>query len=390
MLSFFIKITKPVFVFTCAAILTTACSGFFDKDNTPAPTPLTSYKPEIAPELRWSARIGQGANKHDYLKMSPRMDSHAIYTASTDGVVTAIKKENGQILWQSNLRHSLSSGVGIGDGLVVVANHQGDVFALNASHGKTQWQTQVAGDIIAAPAIGDGTVIIKSVNGLITSLSTSTGTTLWAHQQTEPTLLLRGASAPLIKDHYTLVGYANGSLAKMNVRNGELAWLQTVAIPEGAFAIQRMIDIDADPILFQYRIYVATYQGNLASLDFTSGKVRWSQQLSSYSGMTADESTVYVSDANGHLYAFNDYNGQINWQQDKLAYRRLSGPASLGRFLVLGDGEGYLHFITKKDGHLAGRVTLGSAAIYATPLTDDQTVYALTSQGYLAAYRIRY
>jgi outer membrane protein assembly factor BamB len=76
------------------------------------------------------------------------------------------------------------------------------------------------------------------------------------------------------------------------------------------------------------------------------------------------------------------------WQQNKLQYRILSGPAMMGNYIVVGDAEGYLHWIAKSDGHFAGRVSTGSA-IYASPVVENNVLYALTKSGYLTAYKLR-
>jgi outer membrane protein assembly factor BamB len=163
--------------------------------------------------------------------------------------------------------------------------------------------------------------------------------------------------------------------------------MQTIAIPEGAFSIQRMIDIDADPVLFHHQIYAATYQGKIASLDWAMGSVNWARDISSYTGMTAEGQSIYITDAKGHVWAFDARNGDIKWQQSQLTARILSAPANMDNEIVVGDAEGYLHWLNKQDGHFAAREFVG-AAIYAAPLVDDHVVYAFTSNGYLTAYGV--
>jgi len=103
--------------------------------------------------------------------------------------------------------------------------------------------------------------------------------------------------------------------------------------------------------------------------------------------MAADENAVYISDAQGSLWRFDANSGTINWRTYKLRYRIVSGPALLNNYVVVGDAEGYLHWLNKQDGHIAGRVSLGSA-IYAAPIVENGVLYVLTSKGYLAAYSI--
>jgi len=379
---------KKVYPILALTTLLTACSAFFDTDNTPTPTPLAAYKQEIAPKLLWSTHVGRGAASHDSLKMSPSVGETAIFTASSNGTVTAVEKADGRRRWQTNIKWDITTGPGVGDGIVVIGTRHGEVMALQQTDGQQRWRTTVPGEIIANPAVGGGLVIVKAIDGFTRALSVQDGHEVWAFQQNEPNMILRGASTPLIRDHSVIAGYANGNLAKLDLRDGQLLWQQPMATPTGAFAIQRMIDIDADPILFQHHLYVATYQGRISSLDWTSGRILWTHDISSYTGMAADDNAVYLSDTEGTLWKFHADDGVVNWHDYTLRYRVISGPALIGHYVVVGDAEGYLHWLNKQDGHVADRISLGSA-IYAAPISENGVLYALTNKGSLAAYALR-
>lgn len=377
-------ITFKTSLVVAMTVLLTAC-GFFDKDNTPIPTPLTNFTPEVKPHLMWSTRTG-GGSSDEYLKMSPAMGTEAIYTASVKGLVTSINKTTGRVNWQNNTHLDMIGGPGAGDGIVVATSRQGDVMAISQADGSVRWKTVVPGEIIARPAVADNHVVIKTVDGYLRALSTQDGHELWAVQQVEPGLILRGGSTPLIRDGYVIAGFANGNLAKFNL-SGEMVWTHPVAISEGAFAIQRMVDIDADPLVYQHDIYAATYQGKIAYLDWSTGQPIWSHDISSYTGMIADDSAVYISDAKSHIWAFTSTGGLVNWRQTKLDARVVSGPTLMSNYVVVGDAQGYLHWLSKQDGHFAGREYAGGA-IYAAPIAENNVLYVLTNNGYLRAYTL--
>lgn len=375
-----------ILISTCSLA---ACSTFFDKDNTPEPTPLTGYTQQASPRMLWSTKVGEGARGSDYLKMNPVINETALYTTSTTGAITSLNPGTGRKNWQTHVQLQLSSGPGVGDGLVVAGSKNGMIVALRESDGREAWRVSMPGEVIAPPAVGNGYVVVKAIDGYTRAYSSRDGSPLWSHQQIEPNLILRGSSAPLIQNHEVIAGYANGNIAKLGLSDGQLLWQQMAAYPQGAFAIQRMIDIDADPIVFDQHIYVATYQGRLSSLDWTTGRTLWSHDVSSYTGMTADHNTVYLSDAKGYVWGFDAENGSVNWRQDRLKYRVISGPANMGNFVVLGDAQGYLHWLNKSDGRIAARASVGSA-IYAAPVVKNNVLYALTNNGYVAAYTLAY
>lgn len=370
-----------VFSFTLAA-----CSGLFDKDNTPPPSPLTVFKAEIMPRQLWGVDTGGGGTR-DYLKLSLTSSADSIFVVSLDGNVTMVNKRTGRVNWRVATGLPLRAGAGYGYGLVVVGSNKGDVLALSKATGKQVWAANMAGSILAQPAVGNGIVVIKTADGLVHGLSTANGQESWTYHETEPNLILHSASTPVIRDNDVLVGFANGNLVRLGLSNGQLRWQQGLAIPQGAFAIQRMIDVDADPIVFEHRVYAATYQGTIASLEWSNGRQLWNHDISSYSGMAADDTGVYISDAKSYVWALGTDSGLVNWRQTQLANRNISGPAIMGRYVVVGDEEGYIHWMSKRDGHFAGRVYIG-ASIFAPPLVENNVLYACTKNGYLVAYKI--
>lgn len=378
-----IKLLLPITITLCV----TACNGFFDKDNTPPPSPLVNFHPEVRIHPVWSTTPTDGVGK-DYLCLLPAMNDHAIYTAGKNGVITATHYLTGKQLWRTDTRTYISSGPAANNNLVVVGGPDGEVLALSAIDGRTLWRTKVSSELLAAPALSSNLVIIKSIDGHVSGLSTVDGHAIWHYRQTEPTLILRRASTPQVSHNHVLVGFSNGNLAKLSLNDGSLYWEQPLAIPEGSFAIQRMIDVDADPIVVDSRIYAATYQGRISELDYNSGKSNWTNDISSYTGLAADQSRVFVTDAKSHVWAFNSVNGRVEWRQTELEARNITGPANFDQYIVVGDEEGYIHLINKSDGRFAARTRVNSSGILATPAVRNHLLYILTKDGHLSAYQL--
>ena len=71
-----------------------------------------------------------------------------------------------------------------------------------------------------------------------------------------------------------------------------------------------------------------------------------------------------------------------------MQYRKLSAPAIVGDSVVVGDLEGYLHFLDTSDGRLVARLKAGSGPILGAPLVSGDTVYALMASGELVAVKV--
>ena len=376
-----------ILLLSSTCVLLNACNALLDKDNTPKPSPLVNFKQEINIRQAWNTHTNWGTDS-DYLKLVPAITDSYIFTASSNGNVTATNKSNGSTVWNVNTGSDISAGPAASENLVFIGHRNGDVSALDQTNGNQVWRVTVSSEILATPVASRGILLVKAIDGRIHALSVRDGHTLWNYQQAEPTLILRKSSTPLIDGNIVVAGFANGNLSKLTLDEGSLLWQQTVAAPQGVFAIQRMVDIDSDPIVYNHKIYAATFQGRIASLDFTTGNTTWTHDISSYTGIAADSEKVYVSDAKSHLWAFNAANGSVIWRQTELEARNISGPVIMGNYLVVGDGEGYLHWLSRQDGHFVARTQVQSSSILAAPVIDHNTLYVVTREGYLASYTI--
>lgn len=381
------KNKKKLIAITLLIPLLNACSGFFDKDNTPPPSKLVHFNPEINVQNQWNKRTGSGTGK-TYTRLVPAVTEKAIFTADKNGTVTASDRTTGKSIWSTRASETISGGPAAADDLVVVSAKDGIITALSQTTGNVVWKANTSSEVLAVPAISNGIVIVKSIDGKLSAFSEKNGQLLWNYHQTEPALILRGSSTPQIYHSNIIAGFANGSLSKITLEGGNLQWKTSIATPEGSFAIQRMIDIDADPLIYNGTIYVATYQGRIAAVDLTTGKPEWTHDLSSYTGMVIDDATIFISDAASHIWAFDRASGRVNWRQTQLEARNISGPAQMGNYIVVGDAEGYLHWLNKTDGHFVARTRVNKSAIMASPVVYNQTLYVVTTDGHLATYNI--
>jgi outer membrane protein assembly factor BamB len=146
-----------------------------------------------------------------------------------------------------------------------------------------------------------------------------------------------------------------------------------------------MTDIDADPLVLGDRVYVVTFQGDLAAISAADGSVLWRHKLSSYSGLGGGNGQIYVTDAKDHVWAFAQDNATSLWKQSKLQYRRLTAPIPFEGYVVAGDYQGYLHWFKPEDGSIVARTRLGDDPITAAPQVVDGRLYVYGDGGDFAA-----
>jgi outer membrane protein assembly factor BamB len=75
------------------------------------------------------------------------------------------------------------------------------------------------------------------------------------------------------------------------------------------------------------------------------------------------------------------------WTQDALLRRSLTGPALSGGALVIGDFDGYLHWLDRDSGRFIAREHAGRDRISVAPLVDGNRVFVIDDGGRIAAFR---
>jgi outer membrane protein assembly factor BamB len=315
------------------------------------PNPLPEINQEAAVDRVWTFNIG--GEKQSGLR--PALGGNSVYIANPDGDVAAVNLDTGRANWRTRLDVAISGGVGTGEGLVMVGGLNGDVVALDARDGSEAWRTRVDSEVLAPPRATAGTVVVRTIDGRTTGLSAASGEPRWNLQRDEPSLTLRGISPPLLDQNVAVLGYSDGKLAAVNVTRGNTLWEIPVARPSGTNEVERMVDVDAMPMLVGNVLYAVSYQGSITAYAIGENRILWTREMSSHTDFTVDADNVYISDSLGRVHALDRATGEEKWVQDQLLRRRLSGPAQVGDYVLVGDYDGYLHVLHKSDGRLLGR-----------------------------------
>jgi outer membrane protein assembly factor BamB len=372
-------------------VLSAGCSWlgswFGGSDNSIPPAELQSIAQPIGVRQLWETQVGSGA-KNQFIRLTPALADGRVYAASFDGVVMALDALSGQRLWETATGLPVSGGVGVSDdGLALVGTNKGQVVALRQDNGQEAWRVQVSTEVLAPPRAASGIVVVRTGDGKFTGLDARTGERRWVYAPTMPALSLRGSAPPVLTRALVIAGLETGKLLVLSLDKGLPVTEKTIAPPRGRTEIERLIDIDAEPKIFGDNLYLAAYRGNVAALDMRGGNLLWNRELSSYAGLDVDERQVYVSDDTDAVLALDRRSGGTLWKQAELTGRRLSAPAATRDHVVVGDFEGYLHWLSKDDGKIVGRIRAAGKAIVAPPLVAGDTVFVQGQGGALGAFR---
>lgn len=350
------------------------------------PAELVKFDETLKVRKVWSTSVGDGVGDQG-IGIAPVYFSGRLYAADYEGRISAVDAETGNRIWQQKTDLPFSGGPGLEGSLLVMGTIDGQVQAFEANSGNELWQTRVSSEVLAAPAIGDNIVVVRCIDGRVFGLDASNGNRLWIHDRSVPLLTLRGNSALLVRAGAVFVGYDDGTVVALDLEDGGVIWEQSFVNPEGRTELDRLADIGDQMVMVASDLIVSSYKNRVTALAADSGRLLWFKDISSGTGVQVDRVNLALSDKNGELWMLDRRNGSTMWKQDQLENRGLTRPAFYGSQVVVGDAQGYLHWINTESGNFVARVREGKNGFAGAPVSVGTTLYVLTRKGTLAAYR---
>lgn len=393
------------------ALLAATLGGcaLFDDDDVVKPEPLPETVTLEAKPI-WTESIGSGLGD-GFSRLTPAIVDNKLYAADYEGEVQARDASNGASIWDIELKsdanplppsswyefwkwfrsqpHARTAGaVGVGGGLVLVGTLDAEVIALDAETGAEKWRNLVSSEVIAPPVYAEGKVLVRTNDGKLFALDAETGKRSWIYDRSVPVLSLRGTSAPTSAHGAAIASFDSGKVAAILLQDGRPIWEKTVAAARGRNEFDRVNDVDADPLVADDVVYAVGYHGQVVALDLRSGETLWQRELSAYEPIGIDADNLYVVDDESVVRAIDRRSGATIWSQSELKHRDLTGAAAYGDFIAAGDAEGYVHFLSRTDGHYLGRYEVDSDGIVSQPVVAGDKLYVYARNGELAAFKL--
>lgn len=375
------QLRKTLLVGLVSVALLSGCSLFGGEEDVVVMSPLPKVENQFTLTKTWSTSVGNGIGDY-YSHLRPAYQDSTVYAADRRGTVKALDLADGKEKWKVDLSEKtkfytrnqpalLSGGLTVSGSKVYVGSEKAVVYALNTSDGQVAWQAKVAGEALSRPVVADGLVLIHTSNGQLQALNEADGAIKWTVNLDVPSLSLRGESAPATAFGAAIVGGDSGRVSAVLMQQGQLIWQQRISQPMGATEIDRLNDVDTTPVIVENVVYALGYNGSLSALDLRSGQILWKRDMGSVNDFIVDAGRIYVVDQNDAVVALSTQGGTNLWRQSGLLHRNLTSPALINGYLVVGDAEGYLHWINTTDGRFVSQLEVDSSGFLSAPINAD-------------------
>lgn len=356
-----------------------------------------------APQLAWSNSIGQGNSRRQRLSSDPVVGGGLIYTLDSAARITATSPA-GETIWIRELipvtdtaEEANGGGIAYSDGGLYVGLGFGTLTALDASDGSVRWTQDLEATASGAPSVSGDLVYISSGDDTGWAIEKDTGRVRWQVGGTESVSNVLGAPPPVLTSELAIFSFGSGDLQAVFRRGGLRRWDASVLGERRGFAVSKVGDITAAPVVVGSRIFVGNQSGRVVALSAGNGNRIWTAQEGASGPLwPAGDSVFFVTDQN-ELVRLSAEDGSRIWgvKLSKFVSKRLRsraeivahfGPVIAGGRVVVASSDGTLHSFDPADGSLVGSTEIPGGAASA-PAVANGILYVISGQGNLLAYR---
>ena len=373
------KLASTVLILGFVVVGLTACSGS-SRVRKPAELVPVSNQFDLTPV--WSTSVGSSES----FNFHPAVAGDAVYAASHRGNLVKIDMMTGKKMWEVSVPARLSIGPGSDGRTTAVVTIKGMVYAYDDT-GKPIWNVSVGSEVLSEPVVAGGVVIIRTLDNRFIGFDALTGAPKWTYQRQQSALSLRVGYGMLeINNEVIVTGFAGGRFGMIAIANGGLVWETPVSFPKGFSEIERLNDVTAKPSMDGDIICAVSYQGRIGCGQARTGNLLWFKDYSSYTGTTQSADLVFSSNERSYVTAFAVKDGSQAWENTQLTFRDVSEPTAVGKVLLVGDAQGYVHALSQAKGEMLARIRHDSSPITAAPIAVNGLILIQSQGGKLAAY----
>ncbi len=358
------------------ALLLAACSSTPSK---PQAGPLPAASGGVSVTRAWSLRLAEVSTP-----LQAAVQGTQVVLASSQGLVAGLDADSGQELWRVQLPERLLAGVGSDGRRHAVVSEDNQLIVLQ--DGRELWRQRLQAQVFTAPLVAGERVFVQSGDRSVLAFDGASGRRLWRQQRSSDPLVLRQAGV-LVAAGDTLLAGNGGRLLAMQPGSGQTQWEVVIGASRGTNEVERLVDLVAGVHRQGRVLCVRAFQTAVGCVDSARGQTLWTRPAQGHQGLDGDEQLVFGVESDSKLRAWNRQDGQVVWAEDQYRFRQLSAPTVWGATLVLGDAQGYVHWLSREKGQTLQRQATDGSAITLKPVVAGQTLVTVNRSGVVTGWR---
>jgi outer membrane protein assembly factor BamB len=349
----------------------------------------------------WDRSVGEGSARYTRVMSQPVIAGGRVYVMDGGVQVSGLDAASGKSFWQVDLKPDNQKGSAFGGGpcfwndRLFVSTGYAEVIALDPSNGQVIWRKNVSSPVHTAPTVADSRIFVVTVDNELVALSTDDGSRLWSHNGIPEAAGLLGSASPALEGENVVVAYSSGELFALRAQNGQPTWSENLAAARTMDAVSNLADIHGRPVIDRGRVFAVSHSGRMMAIELRSGAHVWEQEVGSSHEPWCVGDYIFVLANDNDLVCLTRNEGKIRWSQPLPHYQnekkkedpiRWAGPVLGGDQLIVLSSSGTAMFISPQTGETLSQTDLSDKG-YLGPVIADSTLYLLTDDARLSAYR---
>jgi len=335
-----------------------------------------------------------------FMKMSPYMDTlkplavadsagwvrnqDVLVGSYDDNWIGAYSLATKSNVWWKKYESDLTSPPGSFGSWVVMGMRDGTLAKIEATTGKEVWSANLDSFVQRGMTLNGTTLYVVTAAQVLYAIDFQSGKTLWIFDAGFPDgMNIQGAAKPIFYDNSILFGVTNGEVLSVNASTGKLRWRYNPYYTDARFH-----DVVGEMVILKSNLLLTRYDGLIASIDLESStrKVVWQEKLPNIATSAFRNNRYYVGALNGDIYAFDAVTGKRVW-------RVVTGTAlstiTAGETAIFVTGSnGAVFAIDANLGVIKWHDDLGGA-ILSQPVLGEDHLYIATGIRNIYKYRLR-
>ncbi|MET4805140.1 PQQ-binding-like beta-propeller repeat protein [Limibacillus sp. MBR-115] len=351
--------------------------------------------------LAWTADVGEGSGSNVRILAQPVVAEGRIFTLDATSKVSAFDANSGRRFWQRDIAPEdeddgfFGGGLAYQSGRLYVTTGFAQVLALDSSSGEVIWRQQFATPLRAAPTVVGNQVYVVTIDNQTYALSAGDGSQVWVHRGIQEAAGLLGAASPAVTNDLVVTPYSSGELYALRPDNGHVLWSDSLSGFKRSDPILDLADIRGHPVIDRDFVLVMGNSNRSVAIAALQGQRAWDIEAGGISTPWTVGDFVFLVTNEQTVMAVVRSSGRVRWvtqlprfedPEDRDGPIAWYGPIVAGNQVIVAGSNGEVRILAPSDGTETGVIELRGKVTIA-PLVANRTLYLLTEDGDLLAYR---
>jgi outer membrane protein assembly factor BamB len=309
-----------------------------------------------------------------------------------------------QVKWKFATKAQVLSSPATVNGVLYVGSADHRLYALDLKTGAKKWEFKAEAGVASSPAVADGTVYISSYDGNVYAVDARNGQLVWKYEtkgehrysathlhgsqpkgESMPDPFDTYLSSPLVWKGAVYLGSGDGNVYSLNASTGKLNWkFQTGDV------------VHASPVISGGVLFIGSWDSYFYALDAATGKEKWRfktgedpdihNQVGIQSSAVVADGVVYFGCRDSNLYAVDATTGKKAWVYNNKGSWVIASPLVRdGKVYFETSDSGMLRALDAKSGAELFSMKFGAWPTFSSPILAGDVLYLGSQSGKMFA-----